>query len=339
MKTPAEPCWVVDVSVASTVSLQPAEPLPRADFFDALWAILDDTGLCGVHEGTLDSVEAFAAGITDRAIVIDAAAGDPDRDWVAALDVAAAALWFTDASGARAAADRLAGIDGCTVIGIRREEPRDWEGEFRAGHEAIEVAGFGTIIAPWEAEPATTGSDGPRSGGATRLVIDGGIGFGTGMHATTRLCLAEVALACPIDGAPLLHVLDLGSGSGILGIAAAVRGARAVDSVEVDARVHGAIRHNARLNNVADRLRVAVTLADLGGPTRYDLVLANIVAPVLLAHAGALCSRVGPGGALVLSGLLAADVAEVSACYRRLLDVAPTETILDGWHCLRFGTR
>ncbi len=339
MKTPVAPCWVVDVAVASEVTIPPGEPLPRSDFFEALWEMLDDTGLCGVHEGTLDTLEAFAEGITDNPMVIDAAAGDPNRDWVAARDVTAAALWFSDESGARIAAARLGAMPGCTVRGIRREAQRDWEAEFRAGQKAIDVAGFGTIQPPWEITTPSPGAPGDSPAGKTStLVIEPGIGFGTGVHATTRLCLAALAVACPLGGEPIRHVLDFGAGSGILGIAAAVRGALAVDAVEIDSRVHDAIRHNARLNSVADRLRLAVTLDALGPPVSSDLVLANIVAPVLLAHAEALTGRVRRGGTLVLSGLLAADIAEVVDRYGSLLGVAPLVTAIDDWHCLRFSS-
>ena len=110
MKTPTDPCWVVDVTIAGRVALHPGEALSRDDFLLLVWDVLDGTGLCGVHEGSLDADEAFAAGITSSACVLDAAAGDPDRDWVAARDTITAAFWFADESGARAAAASGAGV-------------------------------------------------------------------------------------------------------------------------------------------------------------------------------------------------------------------------------------
>jgi ribosomal protein L11 methyltransferase len=330
MKTPTDPCWVVDVTIAGEVAVVPAERLSRDDFLLLVWELLDGTGLCGVHEGSLDVDEAFAAGLTTSAMVLDAAEGDPDRDWVAASDTITAALWFGDEAGARAAAAILAPLDGCQVGAIRREETHDWEAEFRAGHGPIDIPGFGRIVPPWEAE-----THAPSTIGRTTLVIDPGTGFGTGLHPTTRLCLAALAGGAPSDPGAQGSALDFGAGSGILGIAAALQGSR-VEAVESDTRVHDAIRHNAALNAVADRIRVSATLDGVPRAPRHDLILANIVAPVLRAHADELCSRLAPGGRLVLSGLLSADAPEIAALYRRHLAAEPIMTELDGWHALEF---
>jgi ribosomal protein L11 methyltransferase len=259
-------------------------------------------------------------------MVIDAAAGDPARDWVAARAFTTVEAWFAAEDGARSAAATLATIAGCVVLGIRREVPRDWEAEFRAVHQPIVVPDFGTILPPWSDAPPTPGS----------VIIDPGAGFGTGLHATTRLCLAAVAAACPSGGPLPRRVLDFGAGSGILGIAAAVRGAMVVDAVEIDDGIHAAILHNADLNRVRSRVRVVAGLDAPGPDERYDLVLANIVAPVLVAHAAFLAACLRPGGALVLSGLMVGDVGDVVARYCQLLGVQPTRTEADGWHCLRF---
>jgi len=325
MKPPSEPCWVVEVTVARMVALDPGEPLEREHFLALIWELLDGTGLCGLHEGTLDAADAFAEGISGGEMVVDAAAGDPARDWVAAREFTTVEAWFAAEDGARSAAATLATIAGCVVLGMRCEAPRDWEAEFRAGHQAIDVPGFGTILPPWSDAPPTAGS----------LVIDPGTGFGTGLHPTTRLCLAAIAAICPSAGPPPRRV-DFGAGSGILGIAAAVRGASVVDAVEIDDSVHAAILHNADLNRVRSRLRVVAVLDAPGPHERYDLAVANIVAPVLMAHAEFLSACLRPGGVLVLSGLLAGDVDDVAARYRQLLGVPPASTEADGWHCLRF---
>ncbi len=331
MNTPTDPCWVVDVTIADRVALDPGEPLSRDDFLILVWELLDGTGLCGVHEGSLDVDEAFAAGITASPMVLDAAAGDPGRDWVAAADTTTAAFWFGDEAGARAAAALLAPLDGCDVGAIRREETHDWEAEFRASHGPIDVPGFGRIIPPWDAGPLASFSI-----GAATLVIDPGTGFGTGLHPTTRLCLAALAGGAPRDPNERGSVLDFGAGSGILGIAAALQGARAVEAVESDTRVHEAIRHNAALNAVGDRVRVSAGLDKLPPAPLHDLILANIVAPVLRAHADELCRRIAPGGTIVLCGLLSTDVSEIDSLYRRHLATEPIMTELDGWHCLQF---
>lgn len=142
-------------------------------------------------------------------------------------------------------------------------------------------------------------------------------------------------------GGSLERVLDVGAGSGILGIAAAVLGAGHVDAVEIDPLVHDAIRGNARRNGVAERMMVSAAMP-AGAGLAYPLVFANIVAEVLLAEAAAVCSRLRrgapaePAGCLILSGLLDADVAAVTECYQRHLGVEPTHSSRGDWHCLRF---
>ena len=155
-----------------------------------------------------------------------------------------------------------------------------------------------------------------RGGGSGRFLTRGGRG-------------AELP-----PGDPLL-------GCEVLAIAAAVRGGGVADAIEIDPSVHQAIRANAARNGVASRLTVAADLPC--GSGGYDLVVANIVADVLLQHADALCERarkdtVGTrAGGVILSGLVAADVATVEAAYAGRLGTAPVTTRLGDWHCLRFG--
>jgi ribosomal protein L11 methylase PrmA len=109
--------------------------------------------------------------------------------------------------------------------------------------------------------------------------------------------------------------------------------------VEIDERVHDAIRANARRNGVADRLHVLPALR--GDEKPYELVFANIVASVLLDQAEHLCRLISSGGAvgyLVLSGLLAEDLPAVTDRYSRALGGLPVQTTMGEWHCLRFTT-
>jgi ribosomal protein L11 methyltransferase len=320
--------WYVDLDVDAIVEL-PANPAVARDaFLDWLWGVAD--GLVGVDEGAVDVVEAATLGLVESRMVIDAAAAPADRDWVGSLATARIACAFESETAARQAAAGLAGLRGCRLAGIRAETAGD-EGAWREVFEPIAVAGFGTVRPAWE-----QGTAGCGHAGAT-LFIEPGVGFGTGLHETTRLCLAALA-AWRHAGRPFDRILDFGAGSGILGIAAAVLGAREVDAVEIDATVHAAIRANAARNSVAERVRVTASLPAAGADC--DLVLANIVAPVLLDHAPSLCDRVrrGPArGGLVLSGLLAGDVPAVADRYAAILGVAPARSSLGDWHCLRFG--
>jgi ribosomal protein L11 methyltransferase len=111
-------------------------------------------------------------------------------------------------------------------------------------------------------------------------------------------------------------MLDFGSGSGILSIAAAALGASA-DAVEIDATAIEHARQNFVANAVADRVRQLTRLEQTSGT--FELILANILRTVLLAFADGLAERLAPRGTLVLSGLISTDVPEVSARYTPLL--------------------
>jgi ribosomal protein L11 methyltransferase len=126
--------------------------------------------------------------------------------------------------------------------------------------------------------------------------------FGTGTHPTTRLCL--IGLEDEIH--PGDRVLDVGTGSGILAIAAAKLGAIAVDAFDIEPVSVRAARQNAARNGVAARVRieVATSVADSPFAGSYDLVLANIIARVLIELADGIAAAVRPGGRLVLSGII-----------------------------------
>lgn len=329
--TPIAINWLVDLDVDATVALPAGEAVARGAFLEWLWAAAD--GLIGVDEGAVDVGEAATLGLVASPLVIDVAAAPADRDWVGSQATARIACAFESEAAARAAMPLLTGLHGCRVVALRTAAAAD-ETAWRDAFGPIDVAGFGTVLPAWESGTANAGPAG------TTIFIEPGVGFGTGLHETTRLCLAALA-AWRDDGRPCTRVLDFGSGSGILGIAAAVLGAQAVDAIEIDAAVHEAIRANATRNGVADHVRVAAALP-AGGPG-YDLVLANIVAPVLIEHAAALSAAVRRrpagelAGGLVLSGLRDHEVAPVIDRYRAVLDVAPLHATLGDWHCLRFG--
>jgi len=326
--------WILDLAVEAIVTLPSAETLDREAFFGWLWDRCGEEGLMGVFEGAIDAAEAAALGLVESPRVIDAAAAPPDRDWVGSVAAPRVACWFADETAAREAAARLANVRGCEVRGLRCEPQHHTDVAWRASFAAIDVPGFGTIRPAW-GEGVASGNPGDAT-----IFIEPGAGFGTGQHETTRLCLEALA-AWRRAGGGLARVLDFGSGSGILGIAAAVCGAAETDSIEIDPLVHEAIRANARRNSVGERVRVADALP--ATHASYDLVFANIVAAVLLEHAEAVCGRVrrgpngGLAGCLVLSGLLGDDVPAVADRYERLLGVGPLEASLGDWHCLRFA--
>lgn len=186
----------------------------------------------------------------------------------------------------------------------------DWEAQFRASFQPFSAGGF-RIVPVWD--------EGPH--GADVLVVEPARAFGTGTHETTRLCLRLLAERCAF-AAPR-RVLDLGCGTGLLAIAARRRGAALVVATDNDPEAALSTRAHARRNGAELRVLVADGLAALPG-ARFDLVLANLMAPLLLRLRDDLAALLAPGGALVLSGLLLADVAEVSSAYSRVGAVAPS---------------
>ena len=165
----------------------------------------------------------------------------------------------------------------------------------------------------------------PIEASAINLRLDPGLAFGTGSHATTRMCLRW--LASHLAGGET--VLDYGCGSGILAIAAAKLGAASASGTDVDAQAITASRDNAKLNKVAARFDAP----DAFDTATYDVVVANILANPLRLLAPLLAARVRVGGHLVLSGILAAQATAVIAAYRRwfTIDVWNTE---EGWVAL-----
>jgi len=177
----------------------------------------------------------------------------------------------------------------------------DWVARFREAFRPFAVGGF-TVVPSWETPPA----------GSLPLLVDPGRAFGTGTHETTRLCLA--ALEAAATRGSLGRVLDVGAGTGILGVAALRLGASLAIATDVDPEAVASASVHARLNGVP----LHVARADGGRPFRarsFDLVLANLTAPLLVARADELRALVAPGGRLVLSGLLQTDRLEVQAAF------------------------
>lgn len=149
------------------------------------------------------------------------------------------------------------------------------------------------------------------------LTLDPGRAFGTGTHESTRLVLTE--LDRRVRGGE--SVLDVGCGSGILGVAALLLGASRVRAVDVDPDSVEVTVENAELNGVAARVTASCTpVHRLRGS--FDLVLANIQADVLVPLAAAISARVAPGGTLVMSGILVGQESTVLEAYRPMRKLA-----------------
>ena len=211
---------------------------------------------------------------------------------------------------------RAALLDALRIYGLassdvreletREVEGRDWLAEWKKGWRPTEVGRF-VVAPPWS----------EVEGAAGRIVIrvEPGMAFGTGTHETTRLCLA--AIEKYFGGGSFL---DVGTGTGILAIAAAKLDETArVEACDTDPLAVSVAEENARLNGVGERIEFRVGTID-DTTTSADLVCANLTADVILpllpALVGATCGR------LVLSGILATQAAQVAA---RLIELGVGE--------------
>ena len=194
-------------------------------------------------------------------------------------------------------------------VGYMEEE--DWENSWKQYYEPIPVGKRLLVVPEWmEAEPD----------GRCILRLDPGIAFGTGSHATTRMCLA----ALEDYAGPGKRALDLGCGSGILGIAALLLGCDSVQGCDVDPKAPDAAVKNAALNAIGpDRFQVCAgdVLADMGMRRRlgtgYDIVLANIVADVIIPLSAFVRGFLADGGVFICSGIIDERCTEVENALRR----------------------
>ena len=193
---------------------------------------------------------------------------------------------------------------------------QDWVRRTQAQFGPLQIADRLWVVPSW-CEPVDRQ--------AINLELDPGLAFGTGSHATTRLCLRW--LAAHLE--PGQSVLDYGCGSGILAIAAAKLGAATVTGTDIDPQAIEASRANAARNGVGAQFMLPDALA----PDEVDVVVANILANPLRLLAPALAARVRDGGAIVLSGILEDQIAAVSGAYRRWFKLGAWGTD-DGWVAL-----
>ncbi|HET9148079.1 MAG TPA: 50S ribosomal protein L11 methyltransferase [Acetobacteraceae bacterium] len=159
----------------------------------------------------------------------------------------------------------------------------------------------------------------PALAGRTTIVLDAGLAFGTGEHGSTRGCL--VALERVARFHRPRRILDLGTGSGVLGIAAALLWHRRVLATDIDARSVRVARANAAQNHAAGLFRAVRadgwTSPVLRRHAPYDLIFANILARPLAAMAADLARNLAPGGITILAGLLASQENWVISAHRR----------------------
>ena len=229
-----------------------------------------------------------------------------------------------DAAGEAVLARVLEIFPECAVS---QTEDKDWENDWKNGYEPIETGEKLVVVPEW--------LDAPEDG-RILLRLDPGIAFGTGSHPTTKLSLAALE-AYAGDG---VRVLDLGCGSGILGIGALLLGCEGCVGCDIDPKAKDAAMMNAQLNGIGedkiklysgDILKDASLRRALG--TGYQLVLANIVADVIISLSAFVRQFMAEDGTFICSGVIDERWKEVSAAITGNGFKIVSHTQEDEWHC------
>jgi ribosomal protein L11 methyltransferase len=219
-----------------------------------------------------------------------------DDERVSAVDqdpaTGATRFFFSNAASRDRAANVIREIDAAASVSAIDVSDENWAERSQASITAVRVGAI-TVAPPWDV---------PKDG-STVVVIQPSMGFGTAHHESTRLCLQ---LLQEIDVAGK-SILDVGTGSGVLAIAARKRGAGIVVAADYDADGIQSAHENLELNAVTE---ISLLLLDMADPSvlgvrRFDLVFANLTGGMLQRFAQAIVARMAPGGTLITSGVTA----------------------------------
>lgn len=182
-------------------------------------------------------------------------------------------------------------------ITIRFVAEEDWADAWKQYFKPQRIGDHFVVKPTWEPFDAT-GQD-------LVIEIDPGMAFGTGLHATTRLCLRALEKRVTPD----MTVADIGTGSGILAVGAALLGASSVEATDIDPLAVRIARENVAVNHLEDRVSIEEASAPPSGP--FQLIVANILADVILAMTPGLYDALLPEGLLIASGIIESRAEDV----------------------------
>jgi len=202
------------------------------------------------------------------------------------------------------------GLDpGSGHLEVKRLRREDWVDSWKGHFKPIHIGGKLLLKPSWC-------KDKP-SAGQKVVILDPGLSFGTGQHATTKFCLNQLAVLC--DKKRKQSFLDIGTGSGILAIAAAKLGYRPVKAIDYDSEAVRVAKRNALRNRVDNHLQIRqgdVNRLSLKTTAKYDVVCANLFYDLLIANASRIIARVKLTGVLVLAGILDRQFDEVREAFK-----------------------
>jgi ribosomal protein L11 methyltransferase len=292
-------------AVISAIFAANEEPLFRMKA-DSLWHVSVST--------SAEAEEAVAA-------LLERLFGEPASIYVEEQTQARTAGIYFPKSNALSKREALAAgltyIEDCGLklgpakISMHKVRREDWSESWKKFFKTIEI-GSALLIKP------TWSKRRPRRNQAA-VVLDPGLSFGTGQHATTSFCLKQL-VACKRPGEKQ-SFLDIGTGSGVLAISAAKLAYQPVRAIDYDPVAVRVAKTNARRNRVHGR--ISITRNDLTrwparSETRYDLICATLIDSLLIDESARILNRLKPGGRLVLAGILASQFANVQESYEAL---------------------
>ncbi|MHB1681834.1 MAG: 50S ribosomal protein L11 methyltransferase [Bacilli bacterium] len=294
--------WRITVSTTSVAS-------------DAVGAALEAAGALAVaiedHADVLAKIAAPSPGEwIDEEVLIRPPEGAFVHAYIEWREDQAALDAFVDS--AETALRRVAGSglqSGSLRVSVQTLIASEYLDAWRQYYHLQTVSERFVVVPVWETEKWR--QDGDR----IPLVIDPGVAFGTGAHQTTALCLREVERVVQSG----VRVLDIGTGTGILAVAAAKLGAAEIIALDIDEHAVRAARNNALQNGVSDRLHAHVSdlLADLpAGERGFDIVTANLLADLIRRLLPKIGDYMNPGGLLMVSGIVERQVEDTSSAMR-----------------------
>lgn len=246
---------------------------------------------------------------------------DPDRPYVVRTYVADSDFQPGVVDEIRHALWHLGQLRGIGELKDTRVKEEDWANAWKVHFQVHRIGERVVIRPPWQ--------DYEPQGDEVVVELDPGMAFGTGLHPSTKLSILGVEQVVSEGD----RILDVGTGSGILAIAALKLGASQADTVDVETVAVRAAGENAERNGVSDRLNVAFGSVGPGEPFggEYDVVLANIIARILIDLAEHLVKAMRPGGTIVLAGVIDSRERDVVDAFEGHGATLRTRRQIDDW--------